>query len=136
MILRNISPRSGLCNGTRAIITNLSSRVIEVWILGGEHAGELHFIPRISLTPSNEELPFKLKCCQFPVRVAFAMTINKSQGQSVRYVGIDFHTPVFAHGQFYVAMSRCTSGFRIKVLLPENANMKTKNIVWKALLLL
>ncbi|EJD42364.1 helicase [Auricularia subglabra TFB-10046 SS5] len=63
------------------------------------------------------------------------MTINKSQGQSVRWVGLDLRVPVFAHGQLYVALSRCTSGLRIKVLLPEDANMRTKNIVWPELLL-
>jgi len=34
------------------------------------------------------------------------MTINKSQGQSVEHVGVDLRTPVFSHGQLYVALSR------------------------------
>ena len=58
------------------------------------------------------------------------MTINKSQGQSVANVGLDLHTPVFSHGQLYVALSCYTSEFQIKVLFPENEKgTKTVNIV-------
>ena len=53
---------------------------------------------------------FHLSRRQFALQLAFAMTINKSQGQPVKNVGIHFQTPVFTHGQFYVTMSRCTSG--------------------------
>ena len=44
------------------------------------------------------------------------MTINKSQGQSLKLVGIDLRSPVFSHEQLYVALSRCTSVQRIIVL--------------------
>ena len=58
------------------------------------------------------------------------MDINKSQGQSVKYIGINFQTPVITHGQFYVAMSRCTSGNHVKVLFHDNStNTITKNMV-------
>ena len=58
------------------------------------------------------------------------MTINKSQGQSVKYIGINFQTPVFTHGQFHIAMSRCTSGNHVKVLFRDNStNTITKNMV-------
>lgn len=63
------------------------------------------------------------------------MTINKSQGQSVVYVGLDLHLPVFSLGQLYVALSHCTSGDRIKVVFPEGSqNTLTNNIVYKELL--
>lgn len=54
LILRNLSVENGLCNGTRAIVLQLTNRVIKVRILGGDHAGEIAFIPRLNLTPSNE----------------------------------------------------------------------------------
>ena len=92
-------------------------------------------IPRITLTPSNETLPIPLRRRQFPVRLAFAMTINKSQGQSVKHVGLDLRSAVFSHGQLYVALSRCTSANRIKILLPENCeNRRTPNFVYKEVL--
>ena len=70
------------------------------------------------------------------MNLAFAMTINKSQGQSVKNVGIHFQTPVFTHGQFYVVMSRCTSANRVKFLFPEDSTSNvTKNIVFPEALL-
>ncbi|KIJ05188.1 hypothetical protein PAXINDRAFT_93785 [Paxillus involutus ATCC 200175] len=60
----------------------------------------------MSLDANKEEYPIPLRRRQFPVRLAFCMTINKSQGQSVQYVGLDLRTPVFSHGQLYVALSR------------------------------
>jgi hypothetical protein len=56
---------------------------------------------------------------QYPVHLAFSMTMNKSQGQSLRYVGVDLREEVSSHGQLYVALSRATSGDRVSVLLPE-----------------
>ena len=95
-------------------------------------AGQIVLIPRLTIEPSAESLAIPLKRRQFPVHVAFAMTINKSQGQSVKNVGLDLRTPAFSHGQLYVALSRCTSGDRIKVLLPEDLeSRKTPNIVYK-----
>jgi len=134
MILRNIDPSQGLCNGTRAILTKASERVLEIRILGGDHAGKLAFIPRITLCTSNNDLPFELRRRQFPVRLAFAMTINKSQGQSVKHIGLDLRRSVFTHGQLYVALSRCTSSLCIKVLVESEA-FCTPNIVFPEVLL-
>lgn len=136
MVLRNIDPSEGLCNGTRAVVTQFSSRVLEVRILGGDFAGKTAFIPRINITPSTVDLPFKLSRRQFPVRIAMVMTINKSQGQSVKNVGLDLRTAVFTHGQLYVALSRCTSSHRIQVLFPEGSETTiTKNIVFPEILI-
>jgi len=57
--------------------------VLEVQLLTGEHAGKMTFIPRLSITPSSSQVPFEFCRQQFPVKVCFAMSINKSQGQSV-----------------------------------------------------
>jgi len=70
-------------------------------------------------SPNAELLPIPLKRLQFLVRLAFVMTINKSQKQSVEHVGINLQTSVFSHGQLYVAFSRCASPLNISVLLPE-----------------
>ena len=63
------------------------------------------------------------------------MTINKSQGQYLGTVGMDLHSPVFSHGQLYVAVSRGTNWGRIKVLLAEGAAGKTENTVYLDVLL-
>jgi ATP-dependent exoDNAse (exonuclease V) alpha subunit len=76
-----------------------------------------------------------MKRRQFPIGLAFAMTINKSQGQSVKFVGLNLRSEVFSHGQLYVAFSRCTSGSRIKVWLPEgNENKRVQNVVYPKIL--
>ena len=136
MLLRNLDPSIGLCNGTRMRLIRMKCHVLECCILGCRFKGNKVFIPRISLEPSDQELPgFKLRRHQFPVWLAFAMTINKSQGQSVEHVGLDLCTPVFSHGQLYVALSHCTSGARIKVLFPsDQRENKTMNIVYPEVL--
>lgn len=132
-----LAPDQGVCNGTRAVVEELGSRVLKARILGGSNHGNIILVPRITVAPSDvqSEFTFSMQRRQFPVRLAFAMTINKSQGQSLKYVGIDLRTPVFTHGQLYVALSRATSGRRIKILLPEDADFKTLNVVYPEVLL-
>lgn len=136
ILLRNLSPARGLCNGTRMVVTRMSDRILEARIVGGDHNGEIALIPRIPLIPSNNgELAFRMRRRQFPVRLAFAMTINKSQGQSVDFVGLDLRSPVFTHGQLYVALSRATSQHQVKILLSEPTASSTSNIVYPEVLL-
>ena len=112
------------------VITAMAERVIEAQILTGTHAGKKAFIPRISLdTPLSTGLGFILRRRQLPIRLAFGMSINKVQGQSLDRVGIYLNNPVFAHGQLYVALSRCTDSHNIRILLPSNSNRRTPNIV-------
>lgn len=105
ILIRNLNPKEGLLNGTKLAVINLGRRIIEAKIMTGKHSGKLVFLPRITLTPSDSGLPFQLQRRQFPVRPAFAMTINKCQGQTLEYVGIDLTQPIFTHGQLYVALS-------------------------------
>uniref|UniRef100_A0A453BGH0 ATP-dependent DNA helicase n=1 Tax=Aegilops tauschii subsp. strangulata TaxID=200361 RepID=A0A453BGH0_AEGTS len=81
ILLRNLDPHNGLCNGTRLMIRAFQDNAIDAEIIGGQHAGKRVFIPRIPMSPSKDtSLPFKLKRKQFPIRLSFAMTINKAQG--------------------------------------------------------
>ena len=105
--------------------------VLRCCILGGDNAGKVVFIPRMTLEPSAEPLLIELSCHQFPVCLAFAMTINKAQGQSIKYVGIDLCTPVFSHGQLYVALSCCTSSDRIKVVFPELTDTTSTTVLFQ-----
>jgi PIF1-like helicase/Helitron helicase-like domain at N-terminus len=125
ILLRNLDPPK-LCNGTRLYVKKLLSHVIEAIILTGKGEGETVFIPRIPLIPTD--LPFNFKRLQFPIRLAFSITINKSQGQSIKYCGIDLRSPCFSHGQFYVACSRVGSPKNL-FILSEKA--ETKNIVYE-----
>jgi hypothetical protein len=71
--------------------------------------------------PSDSKLHFDFKRKQFPVRPIFAMTINRSQGQTLQYVGLYLPDPVFSHGQLYVAFSLVSGFDKITVYLPEDA---------------
>ena len=120
MLLRNLCISDGLCNGTRLIVRLIGQKILCCEILTGEKAGNIVCIPRIVLdTCGDPDMPFTLKRLQFPVRLAFAMTINKSQGQSFDRIGlyIDASRQLFTHGQLYVAVSRCpsNSGIRIQI---------------------
>ena len=130
MLLRNLdAPR--LCNGTRLCVKTLMPHVIEATIMTGCAKGEDVFIPRIPLLPSDTDLPFQFTRLQFPVRLAFAMSINKSQGQSLKVAGVNLETPCFSHGQLYVACSRVGTGKNLYLLAPDG---KTKNVVYRTAL--
>ncbi|KAK1346501.1 hypothetical protein QTO34_000357 [Cnephaeus nilssonii] len=101
ILLRNLNSKLGLCNGTRFIIKRLRPNIIKAEVLTGSAEGEVVLIPRIDFSPSDTGLPFKLIQRQIPVMPAFAMTINKSQGQTLDRVGIFLREPVFAHGSYH-----------------------------------
>ncbi|KAL7242026.1 hypothetical protein ACSBR1_014581 [Camellia fascicularis] len=135
ILLRNIAPKDGLCNDTRMMVTRCDTRIIEAQILTGEKFGNLAFIPKISLTPFSSKMPFQMIRRQFLVRLTYALTINKSQRQSVKFVRVDLHIPMFSHVQLYVALSRCTSFDRISVFLPKDSLDSATNIIYPEVLL-
>ena len=141
MLLRNLDINKGLCNGTRLIVHRLHAHVLDAEILTGANKGSRVLIPKITLAPSDVNLPFTLKRVQFPVRLAYSMTINKSQGQTFDNLGIYLPNPVFSHGQLYVAFSRARSFRNIYVQLGQTCtqgllcdNYVTQNVVYKEVL--
>ncbi|OMO77929.1 DNA helicase PIF1, ATP-dependent [Corchorus olitorius] len=129
MLLRNINQMSGLCNGTRLMITSLGRTVMEGVAIAGDHVGQRFFIPRIVFVVENRQWHFILVRRQFPLRICYAMTINKShksRGQNLDHVGLYLPKPVFTHGQrslkgcqhiiftnaiFYVSFDKVHLGF-------------------------
>ncbi len=147
MVCRNIDPLVGVCNGTKGIVVKCFKHVIMIKfkdINGNPQSFMLHRIP---LEPSDPQVPIKFIRRQFPIHLAFGMTINKSQGQTLNNVGVYLPEPVFGHGQLYVALSRVTHPDNIKLLIIDTQNqgrlelddddkdsVYTKNVVFAEIL--
>ena len=133
MLMRNLYAREGLCNGVRLTITSMSRYIIEARIMGGAMDGQRRLIPRIRTTVDVGS--FKITRTQFPIRLCYAITVNKSQGQTLSTVGLDLRSNCFAHGQLYVALSRVTDVSRLSVLLKSEKDHLTENVIWPEVLL-
>uniref|UniRef100_A0A8R1ICM2 ATP-dependent DNA helicase n=2 Tax=Caenorhabditis japonica TaxID=281687 RepID=A0A8R1ICM2_CAEJA len=96
----------------------------------GSNKGKDTFVPRITCY-EDKNLPFHLKRTQFPVKLAFAISINKAQGQSFGRVGLYLPEDVFAHGQTYVALSRARSKNELFI---KSTSERLFNVVYKEIL--
>jgi ATP-dependent DNA helicase PIF1 len=134
LLLRNFNQSIGLCNGIRLIVNKLGQCVIEAEIITGNNVSKHVFIPRIIMSPSGTNWPFVLRHRQFPIRVAFAMTINKSQGYTLNNVGVYLPSPIYSHGHLYVAISRVTSSANIKIFSDQGPHGYMRNVVCKEVL--
>lgn len=121
ILLRNMNPAEGLCNGTRLFCKDFDRNVIRAQIAFNDFAGKEVFIHRIPLQPpTGEEYTVPFKRTQFPITVCFGMTINKAQGQTLDRVGLYLKEPIFSHGQLYVALSRARSIENVKVVIKKS----------------
>ena len=127
-MLRNIK-QPKLCNGSRLSVKKSMTNIVEAKILTGLFKGEDVLNPRIPMIPTG--MSFQFKRLQFPIWLAFAITINKAQGQSLELCGLYLHTDRFSHGQSYVACSRVVNPDNLFIYM-ENGT--TKNIVYPQVL--
>jgi ATP-dependent DNA helicase PIF1 len=137
MLLRNFDPLTGLCNGMCLNVRCFTLQVVEAEIITGKGANNVAFIPRIKFISDN--LRFAIYICkeQFPLQLAYAMTINKSQGQTLFHVGLHITNDVFSHGQLYVAFSRAKELENVKVQLPNTMHGQIglmRNVVYEGAL--
>lgn len=144
LLIRNLNTGKALVNGTRMRVRRMHRNSIDCEVLTGVARNTRILIPRIHLTYSGTILPFTFQRTQFPVIPAFAMTINKSQGQTFDRVAVLLRQPVFTHGQLYVAASRVRTydGLRFYIsdtseqgrLSNDDNRVFTKNIVYREIL--
>ena len=105
------------------------TNIIEAKILTGPFKSEDILLPWISMIPTD--MSFQFKRLQFPIRLAFAITINKAQGQSFELCGLYLYTDCFSHGQLYVACSRVGNPDNLFIYTETGT---TKNIVYPQVL--
>ena len=119
------------------VINNLKERVVKVTAVNGSNPGAKLFVPRIIMENNDSTLPFTMRRRQYPLKPAFGMTANKSQGQTLSRVGIYLGQDFFSHGQLYVAISRVGSPNRIRLAIRKTDDLPdgaTANVVYKEIL--
>ncbi|GJJ71445.1 ATP-dependent DNA helicase PIF1 [Entomortierella parvispora] len=131
---------NGFCNGTRRIVKETYNHIIIATFATGEKAGQqVTLCPIYHPTFEDGSTPVPITRLQFPIKPAFAMTINKSQGQTLNHVAVFLSQRVFSHGQLYVALSRCTNPDNLKVFVADGAvkgqeGTYTRNVVYRQVL--
>jgi len=131
MLLRNIRPKESHVNGIQYVVRNMTKNILLLKAVSGSHPGLQFVLPRINCIPGKHDFPIPgFRRRQFPVRVCFAMTINKEQGQSVSgKLGIDLTSSCFSHGQLYVALSRTTHPKNVHIHLNGTERVR-RNVVY------
>ncbi len=112
MMLKNDSKKRWV-NGSLGTIESIDHNEIKVNIDGQVHSVVKETWNKIRYSFNSEKREIEEEVVssftQFPVRLAWAITVHKSQGQTYTSVVIDMGRGAFAHGQAYVALSRCKS---------------------------
>ena len=127
-MLRNIN-QPKLCDGTRLLVKKIMTNIIEAKILTGPSNGEDILMPQIPMIPTD--MSFQFKRLQSLIRLPFAITINKAQGQSLELYGLYLHTDCFSHGQLYFTCSRVGNPDNLFIYTETRT---TKNIMYPQVL--
>jgi hypothetical protein len=136
LITRALSIEDGFATNTRVIITDINRYAIRVQTLNTK---KTFIVPRIHF---KVKLPmgksFTMIRRQFPLKLAYSMTVNKAQGQEFEKVVLDLTKACFTHGHLYVGLSRIRLPSNILIYCkPEDVVdgvFQTNNVVYKALL--
>jgi hypothetical protein len=149
-LMRNLNKTQRLTNNTRVEVIAVGTRYVTVQTLGSYR--QIHLIPRINFTfKMNRSSPIIVNRLQFPLRLAYAITFNKAQGQTLDKVLLDGRTRkhrhheshgAFTHGQLYVALSRVQTRASVAILVDPRNLIKdptsgedtavTANVVFKS----
>ena len=119
LLLHNLNPARALCNGRRLRVVQLARHSVCAEILTGDKRGNVVLIPRILLRPSDTNMPFILNRIQLPLRLAYCITINKTEGQTFDKIGLYLPDTCFSHGQLCVALSRVRRRQDLKIKIEQ-----------------
>jgi hypothetical protein len=139
ILLANVDKEVGLTKNTRVRIVQINTRFVRVVTLSDTHPVFAN-IPRFNF---HIKIPFyksyKILRRQFPLKLAYALTMNRSQGQEFEKLLVDLTVPPFTHGHLYVALSRIRKSENIKIFCNEdqvldNNVVITNNVVYNEIL--
>ncbi len=120
MLLKNLNKKLGLCNGTRFVVVEMFQDVLLLRrTIPFDGCSDELFLPKMIMSTDDTQHAGSINRIQFPLRLALCITINKGQGQSYNKVGLYLRRPVFAHGQFFVGVSRCRTRAGLCIALEE-----------------
>ena len=122
VILANIDPCNGIVNGTRGCITQLKNKSIIIKRVDGS-LYEIEYHKNISVDDNSVYISY------LPVKLAYALTIHKSQGMTLDAIEIDIGDNIFAAGQAYTALSRAQSLSSICIKSISKKSFITKDSV-------
>ncbi len=137
IVIRNLSFDDGLVNGSKVVIRSISTKLIAADLLRDGFPPKQVLFPRITFRFKPDGSSLTVRRRQFPLKLAYSLTFNKAQGQTLEKVGLDLRDDVFAHGQLYVALGRVRNRNSIRVIVPPhriigpNNTPTTKNIVYR-----
>lgn len=125
MLLKNDSDQRWV-NGTIGIVADVQEEYLSILIHGKEHYVERAKWEKIKYIFSEEEEKIVPKVIgsfiQYPIKLAWAITIHKSQGKTFDKVVVDVGRGAFAHGQLYVALSRARTLENLSLITPISAS--------------
>jgi energy-coupling factor transporter ATP-binding protein EcfA2 len=128
LITRNLSKAYGLANNTRVKLLHISQSSIRVQTLGSSPKSAM--VPRIYFKFRIKfQESYQMMRLQFPLRLAYSMTYNKCQGQTMKKVLLDISNPPFAHGHLYVALSRVTNYQDIKIICKDDQLLENSPVI-------
>ena len=128
MILRNFDAQRSIINGVEVSLLAIRPFSLAVRLPSGKTA----VIPRITfvIEPTVSGLPFTLIRRQFPLIPAYALTVHRVQGQTLRNLGLYVTGDMFCHGMLYTCLSRVGSWERVSVWCEDDSGpFELRNLV-------
>ena len=136
--MRNLNQKSGHCNGKRYIVTQVSPRIFyaKKLVCNANDKNATVMIPKIPIHTKQDDFPFILNQIQWPVRIAYIMSMNKPQGQTFTKYVLLLTNSVFTHGQLYVGLLICGEPNNLSIYVNQdeyshlpNDKLYTRNVV-------
>lgn len=123
MVIRNIAVESHLVNGTRGIVIGLNENSVMIKDIN-DRIHTINYYTDINIMNSKNNISF------MPLKLAYAISIHKSQGSSIDCLELDLGDDIFVSGQAYTALSRATNLKNIKINnLEKNSFFINKKIL-------